>query len=148
MAKKITPSKIVSQYRYKLIVAKSPIDNRGLFTKEKIPARVKIGNLGGEVISQKTARERAKTLKRIAIVELSNGQAIDAGVVSDAESLFKYINHSCSANCYIRVFNYQVEFYARRNINVGEELTCNYGETHHDGKLPCQCGSSNCVGKI
>jgi SET domain-containing protein len=38
----------------------------------------------------------------------------------------------------------KVEFYTLRQVKKGEELTCDYGETHHDGKLPCKCGAGNC----
>lgn len=139
------PPQVDSKFFYQLFVDKSQIDGKGLFAGENISARTKIGNLGGEVISKKQARQRAKTLKIIAIVELHNGKAIDA---TNTQQGFKYINHSCSPNCFMRVINYQVEFYALRTINIGEEITCNYGETHHDGKHQCKCKSENCKGKI
>jgi SET domain-containing protein len=41
-----------------------------------------------------------------------------------------------------------VEFYSLRPIKAGEELTCDYGETHHDGRLPCRCGSVRCRGAL
>jgi uncharacterized protein len=34
----------------------------------------------------------------------------------------------------------RVEFYALRAIATGEEITVDYGETHHAGKLACRCG--------
>jgi SET domain-containing protein len=42
----------------------------------------------------------------------------------------------------------KIEFYTLRQVKKGEELTCDYGETHHDGKLPCKCGAANCRGHI
>jgi SET domain-containing protein len=41
-----------------------------------------------------------------------------------------------------------VEFYALRDIEPGEEITVNYGETHHDGQLACRCGAPGCVGRL
>ncbi len=121
----------------------STIDGMGSFALEKITARKKIGNLEGKIISLRLARKRAKELKRVSIVEFGDGRALDA---TDHSNELKYINHSCGPNTYMRVAHSQVEFYALRNIKKGEELTCNYGPTHHDGKLQCQCGAKNCKG--
>ena len=124
---------------------KSKIHGMGTYAKESIPAKRKIGSLAGEVISKKKADRRSRLHESIAIVELWNGKAIDASVASNE---LRYINHCCDPNTYMRVFNYHVEFYALKDIDKGEELTCNYGLTHHDGKLPCRCGAKNCKGFI
>ena len=60
----------------------------------------------------------------------------------------RYINHSCDPNTYMRRAYRKVEFYTLRPVKKGEELTCDYGETHHDGKLPCKCKTANCRGFI
>jgi SET domain-containing protein len=130
---------------YKIENKKSFIDGKGAFTLEIIPRRKKIGNLGGEIISLRKARKKANSVKRVAMVEFGNGYALDASVNSNE---LRYINHSCSPNTYMRVYNYLVEFYALRRIKKGEELTCDYGPTHHDGKLKCSCGSANCKGYL
>lgn len=120
---------------------KSHIEGTGLFTDAPIPARKKIGELTGERISLREAQRRAKRLKRIAIVEMDDG-AIDATVKSAGP--LRYVNHSCDPNSYIRIAYNRVEFYALRAIKAGEELTCDYGETQHEGTLPCRCKSPKC----
>jgi hypothetical protein len=124
---------------------KSRIHGMGAYALEKIPARKKIGSLGGVVISKREANKRSKLNESIAIVELWNGKALDATVNSNK---LRYVNHSCGPNTYMRVFNCHVEFYALRDIGINEELTCNYGLTHHEGTLPCRCGAKNCKGFI
>ncbi|HXI12376.1 MAG TPA: SET domain-containing protein [Thermoanaerobaculia bacterium] len=131
--------------KYEFKVRRSSIHGRGLFSLSRLPARKKIGELEGDLITQREARRRAKTLRCIAIVEFEDGMALDA---SSARNGFERINHSCTPNTYLRRFMHRVEFYSLRAIEPGEELTCNYGETHHDGKLPCRCGSERCRGKI
>ena len=84
-------------------------------------------------------------MKAIAIVEFEDGSALDA---TASKGIFRYINHSCSPNSYIRRFNRRVEFYALRPITTGEEITSDYGETHHNGALKCRCGSPNCRGRL
>ena len=130
---------------YSLRIDKSQIDGKGAYAKQAIPARKKIGDLGGVIISQREARKLAGMNKRVAIVEFGNGKALNAGINSNE---LRYVNHSCSPNTYMRVANNRVEFYALRSIRHNEELTCNYGETHHDGKLPCRCGAEGCQGFI
>src|SRR5215472_10120597 len=120
---------------------RSSIDGTGLFTDAPIPARKKIGELTGERISLREARRRAKGRKRIAIVEMDRG-AIDASTRKG--NPLRYVNHSCQPNSYIRIAYNRVEFYSRRAIQAGEELTCDYGATQHEGTLPCRCNSQNC----
>ena len=79
------------------------------------------------------------------MVEFGDGRALDASVNPNE---LRYVNHSCKPNSYMRVCHSLVEFYALRNIKKGEELTCNYGPTHHDGKLKCRCGAPGCIGYL
>ncbi len=125
--------------------APSRIHGTGAYAIEAIPAKRKIGSLGGVVISKREADRRSKLNESIAIVELWNGKALDATINSNE---LRYINHCCNPNTYMRVFNCHVEFYALAKIKKGEELTCNYGLTHHEGTLPCRCGAKNCKGFI
>lgn len=130
---------------FKIINKKSKIEGKGAFAYEEIPARKKIGNLGGEIISVREARKRAAQTKRVTMVEFYDGRALDASVNPNE---LRYINHSCSPNTYMKVQYSQVEFYALKTIFPGEEITCNYGPTHHDGKLKCRCGAANCIGYL
>jgi uncharacterized protein len=122
-------------------VRRSQIQGRGLFALTPVPARRKLGELGGQRITVREARRRARRSARIAIVEFDDGTALDA---SCGGTEFRYINHSCAPNTFMRRAHGRVEFYALRPIAAGEEVTCDYGETHHDGTLPCRCGSSSC----
>jgi SET domain-containing protein len=126
---------------YQLENKRSDIDGKGAFALEQIPARKKIGNLGGEIITLREARKRAAKIKRVAMVEFGDGRALDATILSNE---LRYVNHSCQPNTYMRVSYSRVEFYSLRVIIKGEELTCNYGPTHHDGKLKCNCGAPGC----
>ena len=126
---------------FEVLVDKSAIHGKGLYAKEKIPAKRKIGSLAGVIISKKTAREKAKKKESISIVELWNGKALDASVINNE---LRFINHSCRPNTYMRTTGNHVEFYSLRSIKPNEELTCNYGETHHNGTKKCNCGAEGC----
>lgn len=131
--------------KYAVHVAASPIDGQGAFAAEPIPARRKIGEIRGEPVSVREARRRAKGVARIMIVELSETRAIDASRSTDP---LRFTNHSCRPNAVLRIRQGRVEFYAMRDVAPGEELTVNYGETHHEGRLRCRCGAAGCVGRL
>ena len=127
-----------------LYVAKSRFAGRGLFAGSAIRARAKIGEYEGERIGLAEARRRAKGRKVVAIVELERF-ALDAKGMRRG---FRWINHSCDPNTFFRCTPERAEVYALRRIRAGEELTCDYGESQHEGKLPCRCGARNCRGFI
>ncbi len=127
-----------------LVVKPSGIVGKGLFSATPIAKRAKIGEFEGEVIGLREARRRAKGRAIVAIVELER-HALDA---TRSPRGFRFINHSCDPNTFMRCTATRAEFYARRAIAPGEELTADYGESHHDGKLPCRCGAANCRGFI
>ena len=127
-----------------LFVKKSAIVGKGLYTKVRIARRAKIGEFGGERIGLREARRRAKGRDIVAIVELDRF-AYDATVGDNA---FRWINHSCEPNTFIRCTPTRAEFYALRAIRPGEELTTDYVDSHHNGKLPCMCGAKRCRGFI
>ena len=123
----------------------SPIDGQGVFAAEPIPGRLKIGEIRGESVSVADARIRATRHERIMIVEVSARRAIDFSRSSDP---MRYTNHSCAPNARLTIRQGRVEFYALRAIGIGEEITVDYGETHHEGRLACRCGAPGCVGRL
>jgi uncharacterized protein len=131
--------------KYLVLAAPSAIDGTGAFAGEAIPAGRKIGEIRGERIGIQEAWERVKTMERIMMVEISPKIAVDA---SKSRDPLRFTNHSCAANAVLRIQQGRIEIHAMRAIAPGEEITCNYGETHHEGRLTCRCGVINCVGKL
>jgi uncharacterized protein len=127
-----------------LQVKPSGITGLGLYAGCAIPARAKIGEFEGEVIGLREARRRAKGRRIVAIVELER-HALDATRTGRG---FRFINHSCAPNTFIRCTPERAEFYALVDIPKGTEITADYGETQHNGKLRCRCGAPNCRGAI
>ncbi len=125
-----------------LQVGPSRLVGRGLFAGTPIAPRAKIGEFEGGAIGLREARRRARGRAVIAIVELER-HAIDA---TASPRGFRFINHSCAPNTFMRCTRERAEFYALRAIRAGEELTVDYGESHHDGRLRCRCGARNCRG--
>jgi SET domain-containing protein len=132
--------------KYAVDVRKSPIDGHGVFAAEVIPPLVKIGEIRGEAISVDEARIRATRHERIMIVELSRRRAIDFSTSTDP---MRFTNHSCQPNARLSIEHGRVEFYALAGaIDTGHEITVDYGQTHHEGRLACRCGAPGCRGAL
>ncbi len=132
-----------SYQKYDVANRKSKIDGFGVFALEDIPAQRKIGEIRGESISVSEARRRAAGRARIMIVEVSTRKAIDASASADP---MRFTNHSCKPNARLSIRNGRIEFYSLRAIAPGQEITVNYGPTHHEGTLACRCGAVGCIG--
>jgi SET domain-containing protein len=129
--------------KFRLALGPSPIDGQGVFAAEPIPARRKIGEVRGEPISVQEAQRRSRGQARIMFIAVSARRAIDASQSADA---LRFINHSCRPNAVLKLNQGRAEFHAMRDIAAGEELTANYGATHHGGRLRCRCGVGGCAG--
>ncbi|MEY4427910.1 MAG: hypothetical protein RLZZ182_599 [Pseudomonadota bacterium] len=128
-------------------VAPSGIEGTGAYAGQAIEARRKVGEMRGERIALKESHARARAARdssgHVFMVTLSARHALD---VSGSDSPLRFANHSCEPNLHLKVEQGRVAFYALRDIASGEELTADYGETHHQGRLACRCGAARCRG--
>jgi histone-lysine N-methyltransferase SETD1 len=128
-------------------VAPSRIEGTGAYAGQAIEARRKVGEMRGERVSLKDSHARARAAREasghVFMVTLSARHALD---VSASDSPLRFANHSCAPNLHLKVEQGRVAFYAMRDIAEGEELTADYGETHHQGRLACRCGAPRCRG--
>jgi SET domain-containing protein len=129
----------------RLFIAKSKIDGRGCFAAIDFHKRQKVAELAGERVGRAEARKRIGTHERIRICDVDGTVSIDAGRNGDETA---FINHSCDPNLFMRVQRGHVLFFALRDIRAGDELSLDYGESHHDGRRRCRCGAANCRGAI
>ena len=125
-------------------VSPSNIHGRGLFAAVALPRRRKIGSLSGKIVALPGGWKKVEAQSRIYMVELTRRYALDCTRGND----FKYLNHSCQPNCYLRIYRRSVEVYALKPIESGTELTVDYGETPHKGGMACRCGVSGCKGAL
>ena len=142
--------KVVSQpapvtlLRFAIQVKPSQIDGRGVFAREPIPARRKIGEIGGRIIPLAECRRLYRGKKRMYYIELTSRHAFEC----KGRSPLQFLNHSCLANAFLRIIRRRIEVHARTAIPAGAEITVNYGETPHPGGMKCQCGVPGCQGKL
>lgn len=125
-------------------VGSSPIEGQGVFAARRLPGRRKLGELSGELVRLPEARRLIESAPRIYFVELTRRLALDCR----QGNAFRHLNHSCTPNCYLRIFRHRVEVYSLRPITRGTELTVDYGVTPHRGGMTCRCGAARCRGRL
>jgi SET domain-containing protein len=117
---------------------RSKIQGWGVFATRRITKNTRIVHYAGEKITNKESlRREARYLKngRIWCFKLNRLYVRDAAV---GGNIARYINHSCSPNCYTEVIGDTIWIRAARNIRSGEELTYDYA-TDGVGSLTCKC---------
>lgn len=57
----------------------------------------------------------------------------------------RYLNHHCEPNT--RGLGHDLDF-AVRDIEAGEQITCEYGVLNIVDSMPCQCGAARCRGTV
>ncbi|MFM2447643.1 MAG: hypothetical protein RIS44_93 [Pseudomonadota bacterium] len=133
--------------KHPVVVGASRIEGQGAFAVSAIPARQKIGEVRGESVSQREAFARARVARQqsghVFMIAVSDSRAIDATASTDP---LRFANHACAPNMVLKIQQGRAALYAFRDIAAGEELTADYGATHHAGKLACRCGAARCRG--
>ena len=117
---------------------RSGIHGWGVYATERIPKNKRIIHYAGEKISnQESLKREARYIKHghIWCFKLTNRTVIDAGVGGNDA---RFINHSCSPNCYIHIYGGTIWIRANRKIRKGEELTYHYN-TDGEGLIKCRC---------
>lgn len=130
-------------------VRDSNIEGKGLFASEDLPADVVVLRLSGRLVS---TAELAK------LIEYANADRLhtyvdtltvyeDNHLVLPPGTLIHFGNHSCDPNMW-HVGPFEIA--TRRAVEVGEELTIDYGTQSGAAgfSMQCHCGSPVCRGVI
>lgn len=139
-----------------LRIGTSRISGRGAFATRRIRKGARVIEYLGERISSAEADTRYEggpvKHPRVLLFTVDSETVIDAGVGGNAA---RFINHSCEPNCEAVTRRGRVWIYALRNIEVGEELTYDYGLTGEPEDrdeqrrlYACRCGADTCRGTM
>lgn len=144
-----------SSLSQRLVFGKSAIHGMGVFTKQVHLANDMIIEYAGEVVRPVIAdiRERRCYDSLVGagtyMFRIDDERVVDA---THAGSIAHLINHSCEPNCYSRTVTASGEdriiIFAKRDIDVGEELTYDYRFMSKDEVLTCYCGCAGCRGSV
>lgn len=117
---------------------------KGVYAARDLPGDHIVGQILGRVIDDP---------------EYTSSYCIDLGGDQSLEprSPFRYLNHSCTPNCLLTLYDCEYEdgspapaelcLETLRPVKTGEELTIDYAWSA-DGAIPCLCGSPGCRGWI
>ncbi len=117
---------------------RSRIQGWGVFATGPIAKNKRIIDYAGEKINNRESLKREiRYLKKghIWCFKLNRLSVRDAAV---GGTVARFINHSCTPNCYTRVIGETIWIIAARNIRKGEELTYDYS-TDGAGSIQCRC---------
>lgn len=122
----------------KIVRRRSSVHGWGVFATQSITKNKRIIDYAGELIDHKESLKReTRYLEKGCIwcFTVNRRWVRDANV---GGNLARFINHSCTPNCYSHIIGQTIWIRASRNINPGEELTYNY---YTDGErlIPCRC---------
>lgn len=125
-------------------VRESPIEGTGLFATRPIACGELVSRLGGVLVSTERLhqlfRDSDDYVDTIAVTS-------ELHLVLPSGSPNHHGNHSCDPNLW---WSGPFEFVARRDIQLGEEVTNDYAASTTDPEfsLPCHCGAAACRGVV
>ena len=122
----------------RIVRRRSSLHGDGVFAAEPITKNRRIIDYAGELVLNRECGEReARYLKAgcIWVFRVDCRWSRDAAV---GGNIARFINHSCTPNCWFEVVDKTIWIRASRHIQVGEELTYDYSSVG-DHTIQCRC---------
>ena len=123
----------------RIVLGHSRIHGRGVFAGEAITKNSRIIDYAGELIRNDEACEAREEQHRgrgeLWIFRVNRAWSRDANVDGN---IARFINHSCTPNCWFEVVDKTIWIRAARRIRRGEELTYDYSIIGQRS-IPCRC---------
>jgi uncharacterized protein len=117
---------------------KSKLHGWGVFATARITKNTRIIHYAGEKITHReSARREVEHLRggHIWCFHLNSRWVIDG---SRGGNNSRFINHSCTPNCYAQIIDGVIWIRAAKTLAPGTELTYNY-QTEGEKSISCQC---------
>jgi SET domain-containing protein len=123
----------------RIVRGKSAVHGDGVFAAEAIAGNSRIIDYAGDLVRNgPELDEREDEYLRqgcIWVFRVNRVWSRDANVNGN---IARFINHSCTPNCYFQVDDRTIWIRAGRDIRRGEELTYDY-RTNGEPTIPCAC---------
>ena len=123
----------------KIVRRRSAIHGRGVFAAEAISKNTRIIDYAGELLrnDRKCEAREDRYLQEgcIWVFRINRAWSRDAAV---GGNIARFINHSCTPNCWFEVVDKTIWIRASRTICRGEELTYDYSIIG-ERTIPCRC---------
>ena len=125
---------------------RSKVHGWGVFALEPIEKSTRIIDYAGELVRNEESEEREERYLAegcIWVFRVNRNWSRDAAV---GGNLARFINHSCTPNCYFEVIDKTIWIRAAHRIRRGEELTYDY-KIIGERTIPCRC-RPDCPNKL
>ena len=122
----------------RILRKRSALHGYGVFAAEPITKNSRIIDYAGELIpNRRSGAREARYLREgcIWVFRVNRAWSRDAAV---GGNIARFINHSCTPNCWWQVVGTTIWIRASRRIEAGEELTYDY-QTVGDHTIQCRC---------
>src|SRR5262245_47768837 len=122
----------------RIVRKRSKVHGFGVFAAEPINKNTRVIDYAGELVRNSRSGARAARYLKQACISLCRVNRVwsrDAGVNGN---IARFINHSCTPNCWFGVVGTTIWIRASRNIRAGEEMTYDY-RTEGEETIPCRC---------
>jgi uncharacterized protein len=123
----------------KIVRRRSAVHGHGVFAAAPISKNTRIIDYAGELIRNgrecEAREDRYLRQGCIWVFRINRVWSRDAAV---GGNIARFINHSCTPNCWFEVVDKTIWIRASRSIRSGEELTYDYC-TIGERTIPCRC---------
>lgn len=116
----------------------SKLHGYGVFALEPINKNKRIIDYAGQLITNKQSRWREDRYLNKGCIWIFRVNRIWSRDANVDGNVARFINHSCTPNCWVQVVGKTIWIRAGRNLQTGEELTYDYN-TEGDKTIQCQC---------
>ena len=127
---------MTEEHKNKFRIARAgPRLGYGLYARQRFSQGEFVAEYTGRLISTK----KADALTTRYLFEIDKNWTIDG---SPRSNIARYMNHSCDPNCETDIVGGKILITALRDIEIGEELTFDYGEEYFDEFIKsagCRC---------
>jgi hypothetical protein len=122
----------------RIIRRRSKVHGFGVFALERITKNTRIIDYAGELVLNSECESREERYLAegcIWVFRVNRRWSRDAAV---GGNIARFINHSCTPNCWFEIAGTTIWIRAARTIAAGEELTYDYA-TIGDRTIECRC---------
>jgi SET domain-containing protein len=123
----------------RIIRRRSAVHGYGVFAAETIAKNARIIDYAGELLrnGEECEAREARYLEQgcIWVFRVNRSWSRDAAV---GGNIARFINHSCTPNCWFEVVDKTIWIRAARTVRRGEELTYDYSIIG-ERTMPCRC---------
>lgn len=122
----------------RIIRTRSKLHGFGVFALEPINKNTRIIDYAGELVRNDASEAREERYLADGCIWVFRVNRTWSRDAAGGGNIARFINHSCTPNCWIEVAGKTIWIRASRLIRKGEELTYDYA-TDGEQSIPCRC---------